>query len=541
MTTSCHDRGAASFSADPLEGSTSPLICSATGQRAGVDEILGAFDSKAREFSDLAPHLEQLLSQLLGDRGIRVHSVDAGVKERLSLARKVEAHEPAYPSLRDVTDVLRARIVTYFPDEIDRVGELIEDEFTVDRANSRDPRATIEPDKFGYQSLHFVVTLSPARTALREWTRLAGWPFEIQVRTILQLAWAEIEHDRGFHTRSDVPADVRRRWSRVAALLELADSEFAALRDIASKAPVDGQERLIAPSPKEVPSAFSSVAVTSVGNLRTGLTASGLVISIVLAEPGTMKRTLAVALETPDVTFQGTPIVSSNMKALARIESGGRVIAVDLVPGTAERSLVILGLGLAAGQAAPPGPVQTSIAVDSGNRRLLPTLGVVSTGTDIVVVVRNPPTLRMGGRNQITGHISIVEVAAGSLMDTGVLRLRLVDMSDVDTPGGTFETAPLLVVSHGDLRLREGGAASPTNVVRGTVGANDASCAEWSIWTRSTVPSTLEVSDAGRLTGPSIAVGVSRGAVGLQVETIDGQGIVHVRSLTVLGFPVAGE
>jgi hypothetical protein len=98
-----------------------------------------------------------------------------------------------------------------------------------------------------------------------------------------------------------------------------------------------------------------------------------------------------------------------------------------------------------------------------------------------------------------------------------------------------------MVVRDGDIRLRAGAVPSVTNVVRGTVDANDASCAEWAIWTASAVPSTLEVGDAGALTGPRIAVGSSRGAVGLQVETVDGHGVVHVRSLTVLGFPAAVE
>ena len=514
------------------------------GSEGGVDEILRAFDVKMRELSDFAPHVEELLCQLLADRGIRVHSVDAGVKERSSLARKVGAHQPAYASLRDVTDVLRARIVTYFPDEVDRVGELIEDEFTVDRENSRDPRATIEADKFGYQSLHFVVTLSPARAALREWARLAGWPFEIQTRTIFQHAWAEIEHDRGFHTEIDVPRGIRRRWFRVAALLETADAEFAFLRDVTENAVRISAQGVRGARPVDASDAITSLAVTGFGVVAPGEPSAGTFsISIVLAQPPIgVKRTLTVALETPHVTFGGTPVITSQLNVGLRLEPGGRGIAIELVGETGEAaSIIVTGLRLTAGPAARPGPVQASIAVDRGNRRPIASLGTVRPGTDILVVVRDIHTLRVGGRNQIAGRIVITELGAGSLMDEGVIRLRLVDMSDVDTPGGTFETAPLMVVRHGDLRLRAGDTASPTNVVRGTVGASDPSCAKWAIWTASTVPSTLEVGDAGGLTGPSIAVGSSRGAVGLQVEAVNEHGIVYGRSLTMLGFPVAGE
>ncbi|MHB8397920.1 MAG: GTP pyrophosphokinase [Candidatus Limnocylindrales bacterium] len=509
-----------------------------------MDEILGAFDLKRRELEDFASRVERLLRQLLTDRGDPFHAVNAEVKGRSSLERKVETHRPPYGSLREVTDALRARIITYFPDDVDRVGELIEEEFTIDRAHSHDPRKDIDPRSFGYLTLHYVVTLSPARGALPEWVLLAGWPFEIQIRTILQHAWAEIEHDRGYRKKNDVPADIRRRWSRVAALLETADTEFESLRGIAAKGAQDGQDRPSAPRPRMLPDAIASVAVGSAGLLVPGkVSASTISISIVLKPPAkTIKRTMTVALETPDVMFEGTPGIVSEPNIGARIESSGRVISIELGGDTGEPTAVFIhGLNLAAGTAALPGAVQASIAIDHGIRRPIASLGTIGLGPDLLVAVRAVPTLRAGGRNQVTGRISIVEAVAGSLMDDDVLRLRLVDMSDIGDRGGVFETAPLMVVRHGDVRLRDGAAPSATNVVSGTVHQDDASCAEWTIWTASTVASTLEVGAAGLTTGPLIAVGSSQSAVGLLVETVDGKGAVRVRSLAMLGLPIPDE
>ena len=53
---------------------------------------------------------------------------------------------------------------------------------------------------------------------------------EIQVRTILQHAWAEIEHDIVYKSPGEIPFRVRRRFACLAGLLEIADREFESLR-----------------------------------------------------------------------------------------------------------------------------------------------------------------------------------------------------------------------------------------------------------------------------------------------------------------------
>ena len=72
--------------------------------------------------------------------------------------------------------------------------------------------------------------LDKPRCDLTEHKRFAGLKLEIQIRSVLQHAWAEIEHDLGYHTEGAVPRDARRRFSRLAGLLELADKEFKEIR-----------------------------------------------------------------------------------------------------------------------------------------------------------------------------------------------------------------------------------------------------------------------------------------------------------------------
>ena len=64
------------------------------------------------------------------------------------------------------------------------------------------------------------------RMVLRENKAFEGLKCEIQIRSVLQHAWAEIEHDLGYKSELTIPKEVRRSFSRLAGLLELGDKEF---------------------------------------------------------------------------------------------------------------------------------------------------------------------------------------------------------------------------------------------------------------------------------------------------------------------------
>jgi len=195
------------------------------------DTILAAYDRDASVYGAFAHSLRGLVANILEADSIAVHSVTCRLKHRASLADKLTRSGAKYERLTDITDICGVRIITYFEDSVDRIAELIEREFAVDRANSIDKGATLDPDQFGYLSLHHVVSLRPERGALAEYRRFSGLKAEVQTRSILQHAWAEIEHDLGYKASLDVPRELRRRFARLAGLLEIADEEFTSIRD----------------------------------------------------------------------------------------------------------------------------------------------------------------------------------------------------------------------------------------------------------------------------------------------------------------------
>jgi ppGpp synthetase/RelA/SpoT-type nucleotidyltranferase len=194
------------------------------------ETILEQYDHDYHLYVAFTKKVNDLIVEILRENNIHVHSVTSRVKDRNSLVKKISGPDTHYSDLRDITDIAGIRITTYFEDDVDRVSQLIEEQFIVDNENSVDKRAILDPDRFGYLSLHHVVSLSAERCRLIEYRRFPDLKAEIQTRSILQHAWAEIEHDLGYKSKQEVPKTIRRRFSRLAGLLELADQEFLSIK-----------------------------------------------------------------------------------------------------------------------------------------------------------------------------------------------------------------------------------------------------------------------------------------------------------------------
>ncbi len=143
------------------------------------------------------------------------------VKTIDSIKGKLERKPDLYSSPYEIYDILGFRVICYFSKDVDLAAKLISEHFRVDWNKSKDKRNLIDARSFGYVAIHYVCALP------ENYGELSNLWFEVQIKTILQHSWAEIEHDLGYKTEFEVPRSIRRSFSKAASLLETVDDIFS--------------------------------------------------------------------------------------------------------------------------------------------------------------------------------------------------------------------------------------------------------------------------------------------------------------------------
>ena len=213
-------------------------------------KIVDGYSVSRGSYEDCLNYVENTVKNIIKSQSINVHEIVGRVKTIESLEGKVKRKN--YSNLAEITDLCGIRIITYFSDDVDKIAELISQEFEVDLENTIDKRKSEDPTKFGYVSLHYVVGLKEGTTPSTLYGRFKNIKLEIQIRTVMQHAWAEIEHDLGYKSKEDIPDQYRRQFSRLAGLIELADDNFLQLKNNINNYEQEIREKLPT-SKKELP------------------------------------------------------------------------------------------------------------------------------------------------------------------------------------------------------------------------------------------------------------------------------------------------
>jgi ppGpp synthetase/RelA/SpoT-type nucleotidyltranferase len=174
--------------------------------------------------------LESILKTALKD--VRTHQVSARAKTLESFARKAtkpsreDPGRPKYPEpLSEITDLAAVRVIAFVLGDLQQIEDVVAAQFDrVERTDKGD--RLLEQGTVGYRSVHSLVKLKPDRSKLLEYQEFEGLVAEIQVRTILQHAWAEIEHDIRYKSDLEVHKELSQRFAALAGLIEIGDREF---------------------------------------------------------------------------------------------------------------------------------------------------------------------------------------------------------------------------------------------------------------------------------------------------------------------------
>lgn len=155
-----------------------------------------------------AEEIESYLKRLLNEAPIDWHDITARAKSITSFQEKLERKE-YQDAVKDVTDTVAARVITYSTTDRDRVITLIRARFKIatdkeGNPEDKNPGANRPENKRGYDCHHFIVQGEQEETGwivkggpLESYFKTFGG-LEIQVRTVAAHAWAEFEHDRRY-------------------------------------------------------------------------------------------------------------------------------------------------------------------------------------------------------------------------------------------------------------------------------------------------------------------------------------------------------
>lgn len=205
-------------------------------------ELQSAFEARRPALAALGAWVTETISvaleQQLGSKGAvskffqippnpRVKETDSFLEKALVRKRKTDP-------LLEITDQVGVRFVVLLLEDIDRIGKLVESGPWVWQKDRDFEHERLEnPDYFAYQSDHYVIR-SQSVTEFEGVKIPSQMPCEIQIRTILQHAYAEMAHSSAYKPPVKLPEEDQKRVNRSlakgSALIETTDDVFREIK-----------------------------------------------------------------------------------------------------------------------------------------------------------------------------------------------------------------------------------------------------------------------------------------------------------------------
>ncbi len=184
-------------------------------------DLYREYKTKNKLFEDLIFIAKQQLDHAIKRKRIKIHSLPCRIKSFDSFAKKARRKNLKDP-LNEINDIVGLRVVCLFLSDLSEVGEIIKNTFKlIEEQNKIDGSPK---NVFGYMDIQYVVVIR--NSGVKELNKM---PFEIQVKTITQDAWASISHHLDYKQRKKIPIEWERDFYALSGLFYVADQHFRIL------------------------------------------------------------------------------------------------------------------------------------------------------------------------------------------------------------------------------------------------------------------------------------------------------------------------
>jgi putative GTP pyrophosphokinase len=150
--------------------------------------------------------------------------IESRVKTWDSIQEKLVRKSLTLSTLTELNDLVGIRLILLFQRDVQTAHRLVAKTLRV--LSAEDTGKRLGDARFGYSSLHMVVTTPDSWRSLPTYADLGGIQIELQIRTLAQHIWAAASHKLQYKHEASVPAQLRRSINRASALLETIDLEF---------------------------------------------------------------------------------------------------------------------------------------------------------------------------------------------------------------------------------------------------------------------------------------------------------------------------
>lgn len=198
------------------------------------EQFLQRWESEKPQYEAWVQFIKHNICEALKEKGIDLNvffkvPVSYRLKENESLIDKVFHRKKDIRTYESIEDKVGMRFITLLLENVNEICEIIDNSELWTKDNSRDFNK--ERDKnpliFDYQSMHYI--LRPSKKLQYNNIEIPiDTPCEIQVRTLLQHAYAELTHDAIYKVKNQesINPKIHRKVARSMALIETTDEFF---------------------------------------------------------------------------------------------------------------------------------------------------------------------------------------------------------------------------------------------------------------------------------------------------------------------------